>query len=80
MVRGVKVETKVAIITITQPEMMAHRRPNLFEIGAEKNTPLEQLAKPPVGSSLHYSKVDVEIIPETIPPKDYDAVISFLYS
>ena len=37
--RGVKVEMKVEIITITHPVMIAHRRPKRSEIGAEKKTP-----------------------------------------
>lgn len=40
MLRGLNVETKVAMITITQPTMMATLRPQRSEIGAEKKKPV----------------------------------------
>lgn len=39
MLRGVKVEMNVEMITITQPVIIAHRRPKRSEIGADMKTP-----------------------------------------
>src|SRR4051812_24521584 len=40
MLRGLNVETKVAMITTTQPTMIATLRPHRSEIGAEKKKPV----------------------------------------
>ena len=43
MLRGLNVETKVAMITITQPTMIATLRPQRSEIGAEKKKPVSSV-------------------------------------
>lgn len=40
ILRGVNVEMKVDMMTIRQPMLIAQRRPNVSEMGAERNTPM----------------------------------------
>jgi hypothetical protein len=43
--RGLNVETKVAMITITQPTIIATLRPQRSEIGAEKKKPVMSVVR-----------------------------------
>lgn len=40
MLRGVKVAMNVEIMTRMQPEIMAHLRPKVLDIGAERKKPV----------------------------------------